>query len=300
MPRETGQGNSLEGHHEILGGIAHIYQVKKSGEVWQFRMWLSNERKHYRKSLRTRVFRDAMTSAEKLALELRVNIETGKKVFGITVLELFDFYIENREKDIGEGDGTITLGTWKMLKYKIQHGVEMLGHDTKVANVRQADLEDYRQRRTQERSVGVQQILNEQSQLNAMFKYAYRKSHIPFEKLNFRKIKILKDEIGRRDTFSMDEYNRLIKFMRKYVSKKHCPDDEERLERLIIRDYVFISTNTCARVGEIRQMRWKDVLDFKTKLDSKGKEVEMVKVRIRAETSKSKISRERITCTVGR
>ena len=189
MPRETGQGNTLEGHHEILGGIAHIYQVKKSGEVWQFRMWLSNERKHYRKSLRTRVFRDEMTSAEKLALELRVNIETGKKVFGITVLELCDLYIENREKDIGEGDGTITVGTWKMLKYKLQNGIEMLGHNTKVANVRQADLEDYRQRRTQEKSVGVQQILNEQSQLNAMWEFGYKGGHSNFRRLDFKKIK---------------------------------------------------------------------------------------------------------------
>ena len=44
MPRETGQGSTLEGYHEILGGIAHIYQVKQSGNVWQFRMWLNNEK----------------------------------------------------------------------------------------------------------------------------------------------------------------------------------------------------------------------------------------------------------------
>ena len=39
MPKQTGQGKTLEGYHEILGGIAHIYQVKQSKDVWQFRMW---------------------------------------------------------------------------------------------------------------------------------------------------------------------------------------------------------------------------------------------------------------------
>jgi len=36
MLREIGQGRVLSGHHEILGGLTHIYQVKQSGDVWQF------------------------------------------------------------------------------------------------------------------------------------------------------------------------------------------------------------------------------------------------------------------------
>jgi len=39
MPRETLLGSTLERHHEIFGGLAHIYYVKQSGGVWQFRMW---------------------------------------------------------------------------------------------------------------------------------------------------------------------------------------------------------------------------------------------------------------------
>ena len=125
MAKQTGQGKTLEGYHEILGGIAHIFQVKQSKDVWQFRMWLPDEKKHYRKSLKTRILRDALSFAEKLALELRVDVGTGKKIFGITVQELCDEYIENREKDIGEGDGLITQGTWKSLRYKLQNGVQM-------------------------------------------------------------------------------------------------------------------------------------------------------------------------------
>jgi integrase len=307
MPRETGQGNSLEGHHEILGGIAHIYQVKKSGEVWQFRMWLSNERKHYRKSLRTRVFRDAMTSAEKLALELRVNIETGKKVFGITVLELFDFYIENREKDIGEGDGTITLGTWKMLKYKIQHGVEMLGHDTKVANVRQADLEDYRQRRTQERSVGVQQILNEQSQLNAMWEFGYKGGHSNFRKLDFKKIKRKSKIEKKRATFTDEQYRKLYTFTGVWseMNKKSTKDatwetlSPEILKRRMIHDMILILANTGMRIGECRQLRYGHLSDEQTIVNDKtGKKTNLVYITIPALISKTRQEREFFT--VGR
>ena len=50
--------------------------------------------------------------------------------------------------------------------------------------------------------------------------------------------------------------------MRKYVSEKECPDDMQRLERLMIQDYVLISANTGLRVGEIRQLTWDDVLGY--------------------------------------
>jgi hypothetical protein len=38
---------------DILSGKASIFRVKNSGDVWQFRMWIAEEKKHLRKSLRT-------------------------------------------------------------------------------------------------------------------------------------------------------------------------------------------------------------------------------------------------------
>jgi len=70
------------------------------------------------------------------------------------------------------------------------------------------------------------------------------------------------------------------------VSKKKCPDPDERLERNKIRDYIYILSNTCMRTGELRQMTWNDVLGYRDEVDETGRKVCLVKLRIRKETTK--------------
>ena len=280
----------------ILDGISYIFKCEKSGEVWQFRMYVRTDRQNYRCSLKTRDLESAKARAVEKSMEISSMVRQDVKVFGLTLGELIKEYLDYRMNDVIIGD--IVIGRHMAIRSQLNNLKRIKSADTKLSELDRECLYDYYQTRKLENHLVTKvSIRNEQATINAMFKYAYRKSHIPFEKLNFRKIKVSKDEVGRRDTFTMEEYNRLIKFMKSYVSKTECPDGDERLERLIIRDYVFISTNTCARVGEIRQLRNKDVLDFKTMKDSKGKDVHLVKVRIRAETSK--VRYERIITTRG-
>ena len=299
MPRETGQGQTLEGHHDILGGIAHIYQVKQSGDVWQFRMWLSNERKHYRKSLRTKILSDALSKGEKLALELKVDMETGKQIFGITMQELFDLYIENREKDIGEGDGTITKGTWKTFPFKLKYGCEMLGWDTKVSFIKQGDLEDYRQRRTEQGHKSIQTILNEQSQLNAMWEMGYKLGHSTFRHLDFKKIKRRSKIEKQRATFTDSQYKNLYRYMRTWASAKECEDKEELLKRQMVQDMILILANTGMRIGEARQLRWGHLSDEQTIVNKEtDKKTFLVYIHIPALITKTR--QERSFFTAGR
>ena len=79
MPRETGQGQTLEGHHDILGGIAHIYQVKQSGDVWQMRCWIHAEKKYIKKSLRTKDLDSAKTKGRELYYTMMVKVSAGQK-----------------------------------------------------------------------------------------------------------------------------------------------------------------------------------------------------------------------------
>ena len=299
MPRETGQGSTLEGYHEILGGIAHIYQVQQSGDVWQFRMWFNNERKHYRKSLRTKVLSDALIFAENLALELRVDVQVGKKVFGITIQELLDLYIENREKDIGEGDGTITRGTWKTLRYKLNNGCEMLGLNTKVSNIKEGDLEDYRQRRTEARSLNIQSILNEQSQMNSMWEFGYKQGHSNFRHLDFKKYKRKSVIEKKRSTFTDSQYKNLYRYMRTWASAKECEDKDELLKRKMVQDMILILANTGMRIGEARQLRWGHLSDEQTLMNKEtDKKTYLVYIHIPALITKTR--QERSFFTAGR
>ena len=296
MPRETGQGKTLSSHIEILGGIAHIYQVKQSGDIWQFRMWLNKEKKHYRKSLRTKVEYDAIQFADKLALELRVNVEVGKKVFGITVQELLDLYIENREKDIGDDDGQITIGTWKTLRYKLNVGCEMLGLKTKVANINQGQIENYRQRRTEEKSVSIQAMLNEMHQLNSMWEFGYKLGHSNFRHLDFKKIKRKSKIEKKRSTFTDSQYQKLYRYLRTWASKQECSDEVELLKRKMVQDMILILANTGMRIGECRQLRWGHLSDEQTIVNNKtDKKTNLVYITIPALISKTRQTRSFFT-----
>ena len=80
--------------YDLLDGEAHIYRHERSGDVWQFRMWIKNEQKDYRKSLKTRDFNSAMSSAKVIARELSANGLNDTLNFGISIQELQDLYLE--------------------------------------------------------------------------------------------------------------------------------------------------------------------------------------------------------------
>ena len=114
-------------------------------------------------------------------------------------------------------------------------------------------------------------------------------THLP--QLDFRPISIKKDEVGRRDIFALDEYDKLIRHLRSYVSKKQAPDEIERTERLMVRDAILIASNSLLRVGELWQLRWGDVEKIEHAFDSEEIPVELVTLNVRGETSKTGNSR---------
>ncbi len=271
--------------YDLLDGEAHIYRHERSGDVWQFRMWIKNEQKDYRKSLKTRDFNSAMSSAKVIARELSANGLNGTLNFGITVQELLDLYLEYREKDIDLMTG-ITRRRWQTLKCQLKYFLLIMGAHTNVSALDKECLYEYVQMRKDIKHAELETLRNEKSTINNMMKFAYRNNYSHFEHFEFKPIKIKHE--GKRDTFKDKEYEKLYKFMRKYVSEKECPDDMQRLERLMIQDYVLISANTGLRVGEIKQLTWNDVLGYEEHItNEKTEETQLlVELQIRWQTSK--------------
>jgi integrase len=278
----------------VLDGIANIYRCDKSGLNWQFRMFVRHDNKDFKCSLRTKDFESAIAKARTLAIKLSHQVEQGILIFGQTLDELVADYIEYRQTDVINGDITKErLGT---IRSQLRNMTNIKGGDIKLSELDRDCMYDYQQeRKLQSPGVVDVTIRNEQATINAMIQYAYRKGNIHFEKLNFKKIRIRKDDVGVRSTFTLSEYDQLIVAMRSYVAKKNCPDDDERFERLMIRDYILIASNTYLRVGEQRQLTWGDIDGFETHYDEHEKEVQLVNFTVRAETSKVRQTRKMIT-----
>ena len=289
-PRKS-KGNIKHSIHSVMDGTAQIFKVPQSGDVYQFRMYISTDKKHYRISLKTRDLESALSKARDKALELSAYVRNDIKIFGMTLDELISEYIDYRHNDVVNGDIVKErLGT---IKSQLKNMANIKGGDIKLAELDRDCMFDYAQeRKLQSPTVVDVTIRNEQATINAMIQYAYRKGNIHFEKLNFKKIRIRKDDIGVRDTFTLEEYDRLILAMRSYVAKKNCPDDDERFERLMIRDYVLISSNTYLRVGEARQLTWGDIDGYEIHTDENERDIQLISFTVRAETSKVRTARK--------
>jgi len=281
----------VHSRHSILGETAQIYRVPKSGDVWQFRMYIASEQKHYRKSLKTRDLDTAKSRASELTLDLLAKQQNGVKLFGMSLGELVAEYIHFRQEDVE--DGQLSSGRLVTIKSQLKHFLELKGSDTKVTELDSNSLKDWRvMRRKKNPEVQLVTIRNEQATLSAMAKFANENGMLHFDRFTFRPIRISQDDIGKRDSFTLEEYDSLVKFMRSYVSKKECPDDVKRFERLMIRDYVLASSNTMMRVGELRQLRWSDIEKIEDTQDGKGQFVSLVYINVRRETSKVRKNRK--------
>ena len=86
--------------HDVLGGKAFVVRTKQSGDMYQFHMRVSEERKYYRQSLRTKHLQTAIAKAEDKYVELSHKVNTGVRIFSPTVEEVVDAYLDHRELDV--------------------------------------------------------------------------------------------------------------------------------------------------------------------------------------------------------
>ena len=284
---------SIFAKHDLLDGDAHIFKVPQSGDVWQFRMWIKEDKKHYRKSLKTKDFNQAMGKAKELAMELMTNLRTGRKIYSITLQELVNLYLKHRAKDIDKTTG-ITRGRLIAIKSQLSYFLQIKGADTKANTLDRKCMTDYQYLRKQSHFAEFGTSKNEITTINAMWKWGYNEGHTHFKKFEFKKIVIKNTDIGKRDTFTDKEYDNLCRFMRNWTSVKQCKDRKKRLERLMVRDFILISANTGLRVGEARQLTWNDIERYEEHLIDEATEEKqlLVKLKVRWETSKVRTARE--------
>ena len=269
--------------------------IYKRGGYWHFRMWLTGEGKYARKSLRTRSQTTAIEKGRDFYLELYANQKAGKKYFSLTAKEGVARYVANREKDVEAG--LIVKGRLGTIKTHLAHWLDFIGRDTKLKEMERSDCEDYYLHRIK---VGTKKklpanqvtVLNEQSTINAMMAWLFKNNEAHIDHFEFKRLPRLdrKDDSIRRSTFTPSEIDDIGAAISQYWDKRrHTLDDKEWYARKLACYYFLIASVTGLRTGEQRQLRWKD-LEWSS--GSKGIEVPLVTIKIRAETSKVRQSRK--------
>jgi integrase len=283
--------NNKTNIYSIFDGMAEIYRVKYSGDVYQFRYYDQDSRKHYRRSLRTRDLETAINLARDHAMDILGKKKNGVALFGERLIDLISEYIVYRSHSVSSG--LITEGRLGTIRTILKKLPLILGENIKVSELDKNSLYNYvHQRKELSPTVKLVTIRNEQAVINHLVNYFYERERFPFPRFIFEEIKIRKDDVGIRDTFTPNEYKKLTNYFKTFCSLKNCGSKLELRERNIIRNYILILANTGLRVGELKQLRWNDIKEFELATAEDGYEINLVRLVIRGETSKVRATRE--------
>lgn len=271
--------------------------VYKRGEYWQMRMWLSKEKKYARFSLRTRNRDTAIDKAKKYYHELMAQQLAGKTYFSKTTKQGVEEYLKQRALDV-EAE-LIVKGRYGTIKTHLEHWLDFIGRDTKLKELERTDCENYLHSRTKtKKKINVSQttVANEQSTINAMLSWLYRRNETYIEAFDFKPLKRIDrgDEALRRSTFTDEEVIVIKQELEKYIAEaKGNVDEEGNMSKVINGYYLLISIITGLRRGEQLQLKWSDIkwLEKNVKGQAEDDTYSLVKITVRAETTKVRKTR---------
>lgn len=116
--------------HDLYDGQVRIYKTTHSGDVWQLRMWIAQEKKYIRKSLKTRDLPMALRLAENAFIEYKARLLNGEKLFSMTASELRDKYLDYIA-ELVQGN-QLSVGRQTNIKTFTKHYLEFVGKDAKI------------------------------------------------------------------------------------------------------------------------------------------------------------------------
>ena len=289
LKKQTFNADEIEIYDEAV--------VYKRGEYWQMRMWLGKEKKYARFSLRTRNRDTAIDKAKKKYHELMAQQLAGKTYFSKTTKQGVEEYLKQRALDV-EAE-LIVKGRYGTIKTHLEHWLEFIGRDTKLKELERTDCENYLHSRTKtKKKINVSQttVANEQSTINAMLSWLYRRNETYIEAFDFKPLKRIDrgDEALRRSTFTDEEVIEIKRELEKYIAvAKGSVDEEGNMSKVINGYYLLISIITGLRRGEQLQLKWSDIkwLEKNVKGQAVDDTYSLVKITVRAETTKVRKTR---------
>jgi integrase len=260
-------------------------------------MWLSKEKKYARFSLRTRNRDTAIDKAKKYYHELMAQQLAGKTYFSKTTKQGVEEYLKQRALDV-EAE-LIVKGRYGTIKTHLEHWLDFIGRDTKLKELERTDCENYLHSRTKtKKKINVSQttVANEQSTINAMLSWLYRRNETYIEAFDFKPLKRIDrgDEALRRSTFTDEEVIVIKQELEKYIREaKGNVDEEGNMSKVINGYYLLISIITGLRRGEQLQLKWSDIkwLEKNVKGQAEDDTYSLVKITVRAETTKVRKTR---------
>ena len=251
---------------------------RQGGGVWQVKIWIKEEQKYLRKSLRTRDEDLARRFAEDEYISVKASRITGQKIFKVALHAIIDEWLVEQRKTVGISK---TLGRYQAIVSQTNWLKKFIKDPNyKIEDIQPSLFVDYYGWRKSKRSEVVNSTLvNEKATINAIFKFAIMKGYLSV--IFQAEFPPLLKSSNKREALTVEEYRKIYRYMR----TKEFLDERDTLKvRHFIRDFTMLLANTGLRFGEARRLKWKHCKvvrgkDEKKKLSEISLSAEMTKNR---------------------
>lgn len=260
-PKRQRAASRMSDITDVLDGQVRIFRTTHSGDVYQMRMWVTEEQKYVRKTLKTRDKTTALKIAQDEFIIYKAKVLNGEKLFSLTADELRDRYVKYVKERV-EGN-QISVGRFGNIRTFTKHYLEFVGKTSRIQNIPKLRFRDYRAFRQKKLpTITMTVVRNEAITISQMYGWAVEQGYIAQTQFpDFGEIKVPRDEV-RREGYSVIDYKQIIdiaKFWHQKVPKNHPERDKEIYYRRSVRDFIVIMANCGLRTGELLNLKFREV-----------------------------------------
>ena len=262
----------------LYGGDVKVFR-RESGGVWQVKIWITEEQKYLRKSLRTRDEDLARRLAEDEYIQVKAKRLTGQKLFKVTFHKVIDEWLEEQQKTIGISK---TKGRYQAIVSQTNWLKKFIKDPSyKIEDINPSLFMDYYGFRKKKRpSVVNTTLVNEKATINAIFKFAIKKGYLtPIFQAEFPP---LSKSSNHREALTIEEWRTIYNFMR---SNEFLDKTDTLKVRHFVRDFTVLLANTGLRFGEARRLKWKHCKVVRGKKNDGAK---LCEIKLTAEMTKNR------------
>ena len=197
---------------ELFEGELVVFKRANSPNFYM-RVYVKKEGKHYQKSCKTRNEYNAIEFAKAEYKSLQQKVAKDEKVFTISISEATKIYAEQEHQRERRG---MIKNDWvkKKQQYLANTFTGFFGAETKVNEISDKDMQlfiDYRIKQTKRKQTIKQEIgIIKHFYTSCLIKKGFVYRHPEFPEFKIRE----KDRAKRDDTFSLKEYDVLVRFLR--------------------------------------------------------------------------------------
>lgn len=260
---------------------------------WNFRIHVKEEDRHYRKSLGTFDYKEALKSSESAVIDLLATVKSGQRVLALRLADLHRKFSVLMDRKVEQGE--ISRNTWKNQSYRIRLGLEFIktkykhGLETRITDINGKVFNDYLDWRIalnteKGRSLRRDVIRDELLVIRKMFHFALKNSLCHQKSVPVWDFTVEKQG-PTRARITADDRKMFKKKLDIWITHEADKSESKQLKyhRMMVANIVILAENSGMRSGEIFGLTNNDV--------SRIGQYEFL-INIRPETSKVRKGRQ--------